>query len=147
MSSDDVARPRLEFAGVVAVFLGGVVGGLARFETVQHWTPTATFPWATLWVNTSGAFVLAVLLVLSERRLSHLRFFRPALGTGFCGSFTTFSAVVTSSDLLAAHGHVVTAALYVVASVIAGLMAAFLGFGAARTLAKARSIPEVDAAA
>ncbi len=121
---------------LAVVFVGGVVGGLARYGITRAWpTPGDGFPWATFAVNTSGALVLALLLVvLAERRPGH-RYLRPLLGTGVLGAFTTFSSVVVSTDRLLAHGHGRTAVGYLLGSLLAGLTATWLGLRLARSSA------------
>jgi CrcB protein len=74
-----------------------------------------------------------VLVVLvAEARPS--RYVRPLAGTGFCGAYTTFSSVVVSVDLLAAHHHVGVAVEYLALSTVGGLAAALLGLVAARAV-------------
>jgi len=112
--------------GVIAV--GGFVGGLARYEVVTAWKATdAGFPWSTFVVNTAGAFVLALLVIVTTDVLVDSTYLRPLLGTGFCGAFTTFSSVAVEVDELAAHGHGGTAASYAAASLAAGAAAAIIG--------------------
>jgi CrcB protein len=67
---------------------------------------------------------------------------RPLLGTGFCGAFTTFSSVVVGADELVAHGHAATAAGYLLASIAAGLLAAWLGVVGTRAVAALRTRPD-----
>ncbi len=130
--------PRLRRDVVFAVFLGGCVGGWARYAVTQVWlSGSGRFPWATFGVNVAGAFVLAIVIVIAADVVSS-RYLRPLLGTGFCGAFTTFSAVVVTTDLLFAHHHPGTAVAYLVASVLAGLCAAFLGLVLARAVAGCR---------
>lgn len=120
--------PRLRASVLLAVYVGGVAGGLARYAVTSAWpTPTRGFPWATFVVNTAGAFALAVLLVLLIEGSAPRRYARPLLGTGFLGAFTTFSSVVAATAQLAAHGHGRTATGYLAGSVLATLCAAFLG--------------------
>lgn len=113
---------------LAAVFLGGCAGGLARHEVVQAWpAPASAFPWATFVINCSGAFALALLLVLLLELLPSTTYLRPLLGTGFCGAWTTFSSIVASADQLIAHRHVATGVTYVLASAAGGLASAALG--------------------
>ncbi len=57
--------PRLQAPVLVAVFAGGVGGGLARYGVTQAWpASTRAFPWGIFVVNTTGAFALALLLVV-----------------------------------------------------------------------------------
>jgi CrcB protein len=127
--------PRVAPGVVAAVFAGGCLGGYARYAVTTAWTERAGgFPWPTLVVNVAGAFVLGVVVVLATRGP---RYLRPLAGTGFCGGLTTFSALVVAADRLAAHGHALTAAGYVVASTAGGLLAAAAGLTvASRAMAR-----------
>jgi CrcB protein len=132
--------PRIAPCVVLAVFVGGIFGGLARYGIGRAAPPApAGFPWDIFAINLSGAFALAVLLVTVVEILPPTTYVRPALGTGFLGAFTTFSSLAVAADHLAAHGHPSVAALYVVASVVGGLIAAQLGLSLGRTVARSRS--------
>lgn len=121
---------------LLLIAAGGAVGGLARYEIGLAWTTTGgTFPWPTFAINTSGALVLALLVVVVTERATHAGYVRAALGTGLCGAYTTFSSVVVSADRLAAHGHPGLAAGYVAASLGAGIVAAALGLAGGESLA------------
>jgi CrcB protein len=131
--------PALPRSHVAAVFAGGVLGGLARDGISSAWPVAATgFPTAILVINTAGAFVLGVLVtvVAMRARAEHLR---PFLGTGFCGAFTTLSSLVTTDDLLLAHGHAGTALGYLVASLAAGLVALYSAMALTRRMLGERS--------
>lgn len=113
---------------VAVVVVGGFIGGLARYELVTAWKASATdFPWSTFAVNTVGAFLLALLVIVTTDVLVDSTYLRPLLGTGFCGAFTTFSSVAVAVDELAAHGHTAAAVGYAVASLAAGAVAATAG--------------------
>ena len=132
--------PRLRPSVLAAVFVGGCVGGLARYAITQAWpTPAYRFPWSTFLVNDVGAFILALLIVVVADVLPRTAYLRPLVGTGFCGALTTFSSVVASADELVAHGHARTGAMYVVASVLAGLASAALGLVVGRSVAANRN--------
>ena len=129
-------HPRLRPALLAAVFVGGCLGGAARFAVTDTWpTAAGSFPWPTFGVNCSGALLLALLLVLADSLLPPTAYLRPLLGTGFCGAWTTFSAVVVDADRLIAHDRVVVGAAYVLASAAGGLAAAVMGVVAGRVLA------------
>lgn len=130
-------RPSVAIVG--AVFLGGCLGGIARYGVTRAWpTPQHAFPWATFVINASGAFVLALLLVVVNDLLPPTTYVRPLLGTGFCGAWTTFSSITASTDQLAAHGHAGTAMLYLVGSLAVGVVAALAGLVIGRSLARYR---------
>ena len=92
------------------------------------------FPWAVLVINVSGSFLLAALLTVIGGLFPDRPYLRPLLASGFCGAFTTFSAVMASSDLLLAHGHPLLAVTYLGASFAGGLIAAALGLLAGRAV-------------
>lgn len=65
---------------------GGALGALLRYWVTDH-IPADTFPLATLTVNVIGSFALGLLTFLGAG--NDLVLF---LGTGVCGSFTTYSS-------------------------------------------------------
>lgn len=129
----DVSSPPTPTAAVVvAVFVGGFAGGLARAAITQWW-PVGRLPWATLAINVGGAFVLGVIVeIVAARVLTRhprlvARVTRPVLGTGFCGAFTTFSSLAVALDTLTGGGRPLAAAVYLLLSVVLGLVAAGTG--------------------
>ncbi len=127
--------PRIRPDVVGVVFLGGCIGGYARYGVTDLWpAPADRFPWSTLAVNTVGAFILTLVIVIASDVMPS-RYLRPLLGTGFCGALTTFSSVVVSTDELFAHQAQGTAAAYLVASLVAALAAGWLGLAAGRLVA------------
>jgi fluoride exporter len=116
------------------VFAGGCAGGLARYGLGKLLPGTdGGWPWGVLTANTTGAFLLAGLLVTTGALSPAVVWLRPALGTGFCGAFTTMAAVAVFVDEQAV-ADLPTAAGFLAASMLAGLAAALLGVAAARGL-------------
>jgi CrcB protein len=111
------------------------LGGPARYEMAQLIAVAKNgFPWATFWTNISGSFVLGFILVLVIERFPPTRYLRPFFATGFLGAYTTFSTFAVETDLLIKAGHILTAALYSLGSLAAGLAAAWAGILLARLL-------------
>jgi fluoride exporter len=111
---------------VLAVALGGIVGTALRIALdalIPH-TDTS-FPWSTLLINIVGSFALG-LLVARVWPIAPA-WARAGLGAGLMGSFTTFSAFAVSLVTLSRAGMTGLALVYLVASVVAGLAAAWLG--------------------
>lgn len=108
--------------------IGGALGALAR-SGVADLVPVGAngFPWATLWTNLSGSFVLGALLTLVLERWPPTRYVRPFAAIGFLGSYTTWSTLMVEVDRLAAHGRMLVAAAYAVVSIASGLGAVHLG--------------------
>jgi fluoride exporter len=115
--------------GLLIVF--GALGTLARYGVAvatQTWLPREAqgFPWATLTVNVIGSFVLALVVFLAlEGRVSQDT--RLAVGTGFCGAFTTFSTFALETDALLTRGAWTEVTLYVTGNLVLGFVAVLLG--------------------
>jgi len=131
--------PRFAPGVLLAVFLGGILGGGARYG-IGLAAPAAVdgFPWDIFAINLSGAFALSLLLVLVLEVFPPTRYVRPALGTGFIGAFTTFSSLATASDHLLAHGHPMLAIAYTLGSLFGGLVAVSLGLAGGRAISANR---------
>ena len=119
---------------VLLVLIGGMIGAPARYLTdrfvqVRH---DSVFPWGTFVVNVTGSFALGALVVLAFDRWPRSRYLRPFLGVGVLGGFTTFSTYVLDVRTLVADERMGLAAVYLVATLLVGLAAAWLGMVAAR---------------
>ncbi|MFI6648392.1 fluoride efflux transporter CrcB [Streptomyces sp. NPDC050529] len=117
------------------VIIGAAVGAPLRYLTdraVQARHDTV-FPWGTFTVNVSGCLVLGLLTgaVAAGAASSHLQLL---LGTGLCGALTTYSTFSYETLRLAEGGARFYAAANAVASVVAGLGAAFAGVALAEAL-------------
>ncbi len=111
------------------ILAGAAAGAPARwfvdgFVQARH---DSVFPWGTFTVNVLGSFVLGLLLGASLEGETVVRLVA-LVGTGFCGAFTTFSTFSYESVVLAEDGSSRIAAVNVLASVAAGLAAAFAGW-------------------
>ena len=127
---------------VALVALGGAVGALVRWGVDHALPPAAGWPaWSTLLVNTTGAALLSVLVVVLARRRPASRRLRPLLGTGVLGGFTTFSAAALDVQQHLVGGRVGTAALAVVLSLVLPVLAAWAGAAATRTVLPDRLRP------
>ena len=124
-------RARPDVLAVIAV--GGVLGATARFKLAEALpTREGRFPWATFWTNVAGSFLLGFLLVLLLERFPPTRYVRPFLATGILGAFTTMSTYIVETSLLIKDGHAVTALIYGLGSLAAGIFVAYTGVVAAR---------------
>jgi CrcB protein len=115
---------RVDRRELAAIFVGGILGALARYGLVQAWPPQpASWPWATFVVNIAGAFALGYLTTRMQERLPLSAYRRPFLGTGVCGALTTFSTVQVELFDMLDHGSVGLAFGYAGASIAAGALA------------------------
>ena len=114
------------------VALAGAAGALARYSIGLAVGPRS-FPWATLGINVSGSFALGVVLTVAAARGWSPEAVA-AVAVGFLGAYTTFSTFSFESFTLAHTGRTMTAAAYVGASVVIGLLAARLGYAVGESL-------------
>lgn len=114
------------------VAVGGALGALARFGVGAYATrENVLLPWATLFVNVLGSFLLGVLLrAPAEGDLGTL--LRLGLGVGFCGAFTTFSTFSYESVVMLELGHSNRALMYMGASLLLSIAAVAAGAYAVR---------------
>ena len=106
-----------ELYKIAFVATGGVIGSLARWLVslgiVDH-----GFPWATLLVNYVGSVILTALVLYSKHHKSHKWWWRLAVGTGFCGGFTTYSAFALKIDQYLSDGNIHSVLSYSLASIV-----------------------------
>jgi fluoride exporter len=115
-------RRRADVLTVIA--LGGAAGSLARWGLDEAIPFTGHgFPWATFTVNVTGSLALGAVMVVIDDIAVPSRYLRPFVAVGLLGGFTTFSTYMLETRTLAAGGQDPTAALYLVASLLAGLLA------------------------
>ena len=113
-------------AEIAAVMVGGAVGTTLRLSidaALPH--GNTGFPVSTLIINTLGAFALGMLVAWVWPKASS--WLRAGLGAGMLGSFTTFSAVAVSLVALATSGQWMFVVIYLLATLVLGLGAAWLG--------------------
>lgn len=110
-----------------------VIGGAAVGAPLRYLSDRAiqsrhdrVFPWGTLAVNVIGSLILGVVTgaVTAGGASPQVQL---AVGTGFCGALTTYSTFSYETLRLLEDDARLFAAANVVASIVAGLGAAFLG--------------------
>ncbi|GAA4982104.1 fluoride efflux transporter FluC [Kineococcus glutinatus] len=110
------------------VAAGGAAGTAARWGVAALVpVPASGWPLATTLVNLAGAFLLGALLAALPRPGPAAERARLLLGTGFCGAFTTYSALAVEVDLLLREGATAVAVLYPLLSVVGGVGCAAAG--------------------
>lgn len=118
---------------ILIVGVGGFLGSIARYLLggwVLHHTIEARFPWSTFAVNVAGCLIIGVLSGLAERFEMIGPSARIFLFTGVLGGFTTFSAFGLETVYLLRRGEFLVAATYAGGSVIAGVVALWIGLKA-----------------
>lgn len=115
-----------------AVGIGGLAGAGARWGLVEILPSTDDWPWGVLAVNLFGCLLLGYLATAAWSARAHLPL-SLGMGTGFCGSLTTFSALTVDVAEMARDGDWGYAAGYLAVSVAGGVALALVG-AALRTI-------------
>ena len=125
----DISEP---MSGLISIVLGSILGGVARYflSGVIARRVGETFPWGTLFINVSGAFLIGIFGGMAEDHASMMAAPDPWLFavTGFLGCYTTVSSFSLQTLSLARDGESTRALGYVVISVALSLVAAAAGF-------------------
>ena len=114
------------------VAVAGAVGAVIRYR-IGLAVGVRAFPWATLGINVSGSFLLAVVLAgPMESRWGPT--VTTAVAVGLIGGYTTFSTFGYETFSLLRDDRLGAAGAYVAASLLGGLAATALGFLLGRAL-------------
>jgi len=118
---------------ILSVVFGGFIGAITRYG-IGEWIPTSnSFPLGTLLINLLGCFFLGWFLTLIIIRKKIRTEYTLFIGTGLIGSFTTFSTFSVETILLLQNGFLLNGALYILTSILFGLLLAYLGVKLAMT--------------
>jgi CrcB protein len=118
----------------LAVALAGSLGTLARYAVDVRMEQHGLFPWSTLVVNLTGAFVLGLVFALTVERYEIAPWLRSALTIGLVGGYTTFSTLSYETLRLIEGKAYLIAAANAVGSLASGIVAVYLGMALGRAL-------------
>ena len=111
------------------VGIGGGIGSMFRYLIsvfVGRHVPIV-FPFGTFLVNCSGCFLIGMFYSLATKYTGFNPEWRLFLITGVCGGYTTFSTYSYDGLVLLRQGSNLSFLLYVIGSVVLGLLATFAG--------------------
>jgi len=111
---------------LLAVFIGGGLGSLCRYA-LSNLNTNSSFAYGTLLANfLSSLFLGYIAAYMADKSIN------PAIGlllaTGFCGGFSTFSTFSIEAFSLLKNGESTLAFLYILVSILIGLLAIFIGY-------------------
>ena len=117
---------------LAAIYAGGVVGALVRVGLAEAASiDPGQWPWATFAANMAGALLLGYFFALYRdhppESLHH-----PFLGTGVCGTLTTFSTMQLELYEMVDGGYLALAAAYCAATIAVGYLFLRIGIGLER---------------
>ena len=115
------------------VAAGAAIGAPARYliDRVIQARHDSVFPWGTFTANMTGSFLLGLLATASLHTSNPVL---ALLGTGLCGTLTTYSTFGYETMRLIQQRNSLLAVFNATASIIGGFGAAYLGAAAAQAL-------------
>jgi CrcB protein len=114
--------------GIGLLGLAGALGAVTRYLVgrIVAQRTRSTFPWGTLLINGSGAFLIGLVAGLASRKLL-TPLAQTMLATGFLGGYTTFSTMAWEGMQLARGGSLRQSIVYLGGNILPGVLAAALG--------------------
>ncbi len=116
------------------VAIGGALGAMARFALNVFLQRDIAFPWGTLSANLLGCLIIGVIaeLVASSAWFNQSGIvpdqYRLLFAIGFCGSFTTLSALVLELHTMLQRNELLGSFAYLMSTMIGGFACFYLGF-------------------
>ena len=126
LSDDFVARDTFMIK-IAVIALGGALGAVCRYLIVEKFFDDGKFPFSTLLVNSIGSFLMGIFFVFLVEKNVFSTEIKDFIFIGFLSAFTTFSAFAFEVFYLAHNQNILTALLYIIASVILCVIIVFLG--------------------
>lgn len=106
----------------------GFFGAMARYGIARLFGRfSVLFPFGTFFINISGCFILGWFMTWAQPRLNIPDPIRLGIAVGFVGAYTTFSTYMFESDRMLSEGLAIRGMLYIIGSVVIGLIAVRLG--------------------
>jgi CrcB protein len=122
------------------VALGGAIGAMARFGLNVLLQRDVAFPWGTLSANLLGCLAMGMIaqLVATAAWFNEAGIipdqYRLLFAIGFCGSFTTLSALVMELHTMLQRNELLHSFVYFTATLVGGYACFYLGFMLTRVI-------------
>ncbi|WMW77188.1 fluoride efflux transporter CrcB [Flavobacterium sp. 20NA77.7] len=115
---------------VFFIFIGGGLGSTLRYAISYFFAKNQgnQFPWATFVANGLGCLVIGLLFGYFQKNNVQNDSLKLFLTVGFCGGFTTFSALSLENFQFIQNQHYNLATIYTTTSLVIGLLAVYAGF-------------------
>lgn len=131
-NSGDIEKPsqislvrRKTMIKCLIVGAGGAIGAIGRYLIgLLPVNPENGFPVKTFLINVIGCFVIGIIAALADRNAVTPNLVL-LIKVGICGGFTTFSSFALETEELLAKGQAGVALMYVMASIVCGVLAVF----------------------
>ncbi len=121
-----------QMKNLLLVFFGSGLGGVCRYGLARWLDGPGAFPWGILLANGLACLLVGLALGLADQRPGLGPAGKLLLATGFCGGFSTFSALAADTLLLARQPQWGLALLNLGASLVLGFLAVAAGLALAQ---------------
>lgn len=115
---------------ILLVGIGGFLGSVGRYFVSKlnlRWS-FYDIPMGTLTANLLGSLIIGFFLGIFIKSGTPATNLKLLLVVGFCGGFTTFSSFTNENFLLIQNGQLLTAFIYMLGSIVLGLIFVYLGY-------------------
>lgn len=114
---------------IISIFIGGGSGAVIRYLIGVSFLKSfhLSFPFATLFVNLLGGFIIGFLYVLFIDKIEINTCLKLALTVGFCGGLTTFSTFSLEMFEMIGNHQYIHAFTYAFVSVMLCLVTVAIG--------------------
>lgn len=122
------------------VAIGGALGAMSRFGLNVLLQRDIEFPWGTLSANLLGCLAMGVVaqLVATAAWFNEAGIipdqYRLLFAIGFCGSFTTLSALVVEMHTMLQRNELLQSFAYFTATIVGGFACFYIGFMLTRAI-------------
>ena len=104
---------------------GGAIGAIGRYLIgFLPMNPENGFPVKTFLINVIGCFIIGIIAALADKNAVNPNLVL-LIKVGICGGFTTFSSFALETEGLIAKGSTGVALMYVILSLVCGVLAVF----------------------
>ena len=104
---------------------GGAIGAIGRYLIgLLPMNPENGFPVKTFLINVIGCFIIGIIAALADKNAVNPNLVL-LIKVGICGGFTTFSSFALETEGLIAKGSIGVALMYVILSLVCGVLAVF----------------------
>ena len=119
----------MTFSHAIWLAVGGGLGTLSRVLVIMLAVRLCgrDFPWGTFVVNLCGSFLFGLIVAFGRGRMNVPAGLETILLVGFLGGFTTYSSFAFQSYAFLEQGRPFLAGVYVVGTVISGLVCVWAG--------------------
>ena len=113
----------------IFILTGGFLGAISRYglKEINIFNYKGNFPLNTWIINIFGSFVFAVIITAGKKAKKFDENLCIGITSGFLGAFTTFSSFTRETMELINHNRLISASVYCLLSIFAGLGAFGLG--------------------